>query len=106
MSKARIPADDYEWLHWMQGFASHVAMAPADYELTVEDALALNDAVARFQEAMAEAYSPRRSAETIRLKNDTRMEAVKLCRQYAAAIERYDRISGEENLKASIRPPS
>lgn len=100
-----IPSQDPQALLWMQTFAAGINANSALYQLTAPDALAINAAVAGFDTALAIANAPAtRTHVTVAIKDDARVSAAQLCRQFAALIRVNAGISDPDKIAIGVRP--
>src|SRR4051794_7675091 len=88
MSDSYIPTPDGLALTWMQSFASGISGNVAAYQLSAADAANISGVVADFASAYAvAATNSTRTPVTIALKDEKRVIAEQLCRQYAIGIK-------------------
>jgi hypothetical protein len=100
-----IPAEDAAALTWMQQFALAIQTNPPLYMMTVADAVTITAAVNAFASALAVSDNENtRTKITITNKDDARVVAEDLCRQFAMLIKNNAGITDGDKIAAGVRP--
>lgn len=102
-----IPDADNKFAYSARAFAHGIALDPARYHLTEEDAAAITAAVTAFRNALAKSlHRFTRTQQTVHRKNRARVEAEKMVRKYANIIRADKDISTCDKLLINIRERS
>lgn len=100
-----IPAQDANALIWMQHFASVLSANNATYFVSEADCLAITNAVNAFAAALSVATNQgTRTPVTVAEKDDARVAAEQICRQYASLLKYNAGISDPAKIEAGVRP--
>jgi hypothetical protein len=107
MSESFIPADDAGCLDWMIAFSAGISANPALYMLSSTDAASISAAVQAFADARAITVAPStRTSVAIENKDNSRVSAEQICRQYAALIKPNSAISDGSKTAIGVPPPN
>lgn len=105
MANNFIPAQDPQALIWMQTFSGGISSDPSLYLLTAPDAATIASAVNLFDLALAESSDPAtRTPVTVAQKDDCRVAAEAVCRQFAILIKYNAGISDPDKIAIGVRP--
>jgi hypothetical protein len=105
MAGSFIPAKDALALSWMQTFAEGLTALPGTYMVSAADALTVTSAVNGFAAAYALTVDPAtRTKVTVAAKDDARVIAEQICRQFAALIKENAGISDPDKIAIGVPP--
>lgn len=105
MADPYIPPQDGPAQEWMTTFALGINNNPALYMLTAADALGIQNAVNLYVAARALTLVPAtRNEVTITAKDDARISAEQICRQFAQLIKLNAGITDADKVAIGVRP--
>jgi hypothetical protein len=105
MANNFIPAQDPQALIWMQTFSAGISANPSLYLLSAPDAVSIASAVNGFDVALAASSDPAtRTAVTVAEKDEARISAEQICRQYAILIKYNAGVSDPDKIAIGVRP--
>lgn len=105
MTQPYIPAEDSAALDWMQVFSDGITANPGLYQLSAADATAISGAVSAFDTAYQDVIDPAtKTSVTVATKDDARVSAEQICRQYAILIKSNAGISDPDKIAIGVRP--
>lgn len=102
-----FPPKDADALGYMQSMSNGITLSPSTYQLSSSDASAIALAVQEFADARAIAINPAtRTAGSVLTKDQKRVSAEQICRQYAILIKYNAGISDAAKVDIGIAPPN
>jgi hypothetical protein len=102
-----IPAEDGPAQEWMTTYASGISANPGLYMLSPADATAITNAVNAYVAARAVTLVPATKTKvTVLAKDNARLSAEQICRQYAMVIKENAGIPDEAKVNIGVRPPN
>jgi len=100
-----IPSEEEAALAWMTVFAAGLTNHSAVYMVSAADALAVTNAVNAFGDALAITQDPATKTKvTVAAKDDARVSAEQICRQFAMLIKENAGISDPDKIAIGVRP--
>src|SRR5688572_19785906 len=105
MANDYLPRQEARTLAWMRAFAGGISGNPSVYMLAPADAATIQNAVDSFAAALALAKNPHTATRvTVCDKDQARVAAEQICRQYASLIKLNGGVSDADKKAIGVRP--